>query len=51
MISFENIDNAIQNYDWFISMYENFISNKNIWCPNFLEVRNPDEDGWTDENI
>jgi hypothetical protein len=53
MISYEGIDNAIQNYEWWKSQYikynkkYNRPENKDIITP-MLEVRN---EGWTDETI
>lgn len=58
MISYENIDNSIKNYDWWFNQLakyngyqghaKNLHGNTNLYLPMFLEVRN---DGWTDEKI
>lgn len=49
MISAESIDNAIENYDWWIEMFEKHFKNyPNHWIPMFLEVRN---DSWTQEKV
>ena len=50
MISYEGIDNAIKNYDWWIEQYKKYIYpvHEHDFMPGFLEVRN---DGWTDESI
>lgn len=50
MISYEGIDNAIENYKWFKEeylKYDNFNNNR-FPIPYFLEVRNH---GWTKESI
>jgi radical SAM protein with 4Fe4S-binding SPASM domain len=50
MISPENVDRWIENYDWWLHMYEKHNLNHPAenFQPPMLEVRN---DGWTDEKI
>ena len=51
MISYESIDNAIQNYEWWKSQYIKYnrkYDKNDIIIPCMLEVRN---EGWTDESI
>lgn len=50
MISYESIDNAIKNFDWWVENYKKYIIpyNPHNYLPAFLEVRN---DGWTEESI
>ena len=48
MISYESIDCAIDNYDWFKKKMKQFRLNNNSAIPCYLEVRN---DGWTEESI
>lgn len=50
MISYEGIDNSIQNYDWWMEQYKKYIipNNPHDFMPGFLEVRN---NGWTEESI
>ena len=50
MISYEGIDSAIANYDWWVEQYNKYIipNNPDDYLPGFLEVRN---DGWTEEDI
>ena len=50
MISYEGINNAIKNYQWWVQMYNKYIipANPHDFLPGFLEVRN---DGWTNESI
>ena len=46
MIAAENIENAVENYDWFVEEYAKYDLMR--FEPPFLEVRN---DNWTDEKI
>jgi radical SAM protein with 4Fe4S-binding SPASM domain len=51
MISYEGIDNAKDNFDWWIEMYEKYFPERveiGDYMPIPLEVRN---NGWTDETI
>lgn len=50
MISYEGIDNAIDNYEWFKRKFKQFkLTQKTLSIvPSYLEVRN---DGWTEESI
>lgn len=48
MISYENIDYAIQNYNWWKNQYNLYLPERNQIMPYLLEVRN---DGWTEEKI
>lgn len=48
MIAPENIDNAIQNYQWWRAMYEKYFKDTKLIIPSMLEVRN---DGWTKSKI
>ena len=48
MIAPENIDNAIDNYEWWKKMYKKYFSSYNQIMPCMLEVRN---EGWTQEKI
>lgn len=48
MISHENIDNAINNYNWFKIKSQQYPNVFNHNYPYFLEVRN---NNWTDESI
>lgn len=50
MISYEGIDNAIKNYDWWREQYKKYIIpvHPHEFMPGFLEVRN---DGWTPDAI
>lgn len=50
MISYETIDNAIENYDWWVQQFEKYHFNpsRKDRHPCMLEVRN---EGWTDEAI
>lgn len=52
MISSENIDNYIQNYDWWIESYKKYFGDRiaagGDFQPMFLEVRN---DTWTPDKI
>ena len=49
MVSYENIHNYIQNYQWWIENIAKHYNDPDImWSPMFLQVRN---DGWTDETI
>ena len=48
MISYEGIDNAIDNYNWFKRKLSQFTVKNNSSIPYFLEVRN---DGWTSETL
>lgn len=51
MISTQAIDHAIENFDWWVEMYEKYLPERMIngeYMPIHLEVRN---DGWTDEKI
>lgn len=50
MISYESIDTAIANYDWWLEQFDKYFPDdfEKPYSPMFLEVRN---DGWTDENI
>ena len=50
MISYEGIDNAIKNYEWFKEQYKKYnnLNNERFQIPYFLEVRNH---GWTKETI
>lgn len=50
MISYENIDNAIDNYEWFKIKFKQFKVSvtPDIPLPTYLEVRN---DGWSEESI
>lgn len=50
MISAENIENAIENFDWWVSAYNKYLPDYDIVAPYFLEVRNGGE-YWTDEKI
>lgn len=50
MISYESIDNAINNYEWFKNKYSKFDlkQDKQNNFPTYLEVRN---DGWDDHSL
>lgn len=48
MISYENIDVAIDNYEWFKTKMKQFKLNNGSTLPYYLEVRN---DGWTNESL
>ena len=50
MVSPENIETWIENYDWWLEMYKkhNLDDHPRNFQPPILEVRN---DGWTDEKI
>lgn len=50
MVSYEGIENSIQNYEWWKKQYNLYNLNQNgkNYLPMFLEVRN---DGWTKEKI
>ena len=48
MISYESIDNVIDNYEWFKSVFRQYSLNNGSGFPYFLEVRN---DGWNEETI
>ena len=49
MVSYENIHNYIENYQWWIeNMAKHFNDPDFMWSPMFLQVRN---DGWTTETI
>lgn len=49
MVSYENIDNYINNYNWWIENISKHYNNPDfMWSPMFLQVRN---DGWTNESI
>lgn len=48
MISYESIDNIIDNYEWFKSVFRQYSLNNGSGFPYFLEVRN---DGWTEDSI
>ena len=48
MISYEGIDNTIENYKWFKKKFKQFKLNNGSTNPYYLEVRN---DGWTDEAL
>ena len=50
MVSYESIDSAIENYDWWLEQYKKYFPDapEKPFSPMFLEVRN---DGWTDEAI
>ena len=48
MISYENIDSAIDNYEWWKKMYKEYLYNLPDFMPCMLEVRN---EGWTPEAI
>lgn len=48
MISYEGIDNAIQNFDWWVEQYNTYLPDRKGIFPYSLEVRNS---GWTKETI
>lgn len=48
MISYEGIDCAIDNYNWFRKKFQQYYLNNGSDLPYYLEVRN---DGWTEETI
>lgn len=48
MISYESIDNAINNYEWFKKKMRQYRLNNGSSIPCYLEVRN---DGWTKKDI
>lgn len=48
IISYENIDSAINNYNWFKEIFKQYRLNDGSDLPYFLEARN---DGWTSETI
>lgn len=48
MISYEGIDNAIENYEWFKRKFQQFKINHGSTIPMYLEVRNP---GWNAEQL
>lgn len=48
MISYEGIDNAIDNYNWFKVKMKQYALNYNCPFPSYLEVRN---DGWSPEAL
>lgn len=50
MISYEGIDKAKEQYEWWINTWKEIGKNEEFseYSPMFLEVRN---EGWTDENI
>ena len=50
MVSYESIDSAIENYDWWLEQFKKYFPDapEKPFSPMFLEVRN---DGWTDEAI
>ena len=48
MISYEGIDKAIDNYNWFKKKFTQFKLNNGSSIPYYLEVRN---DGWTEETL
>lgn len=47
MISPYNIDKAIENYNWWLKMFEQYYP-KDHWSPMFLEVR---DDNWDENSI
>ena len=48
MISYEGIDNAIDNYEWFKNKFSHFKINHGSSIPAYLEVRN---DGWNETSL
>ena len=48
MISYENVDVAIDNYEWWKEMFKNHLYDLPDFIPCMLEVRN---EGWTEESI
>ena len=48
MISYEGIDNAIDNYEWFKRKFRQFRINHGSAVPMYLEVRNP---GWNEMQL
>lgn len=48
MISYESIDNIINNYEWFKGIFNRYRLNNGSSIPYFLEVRN---DGWNEESL
>jgi hypothetical protein len=48
MVSYESIDNIIDNYEWFKAVFRQYRLNNGSGLPYFLEVRN---DGWNEESL